>query len=168
MSNQAIYTFIGLLLLFSCSDSNKLEKPETIYKNGVLESTILIPAGETYPPFEQLEVPPFFNVGKVTHDNSKAPLKTIILSQRLNKGQKVSVKPLSLFSFTTDTIEHRYLVSSYITVDNNRLGDNFSTFMSINNDLQMAIEYWFRAQCGLEKCNSYRWSQAYKAIRELR
>lgn len=167
MSNQIIFALVALSLLFSCSNSSKSEKPDVLYKDGILESTIFVPAGEVYSPFEDLEVPPFFNVGEVTHDNRKTPLKTIILSQRLEKGQTVNVKPLSLFSFKTDTVEHRFLVSSYATVDNKKLGDNFSTFMSINNDLQMAIEYWFRAQCGLEKCNSYKWSQAYKAIREI-
>ncbi len=167
MYNQVIIVLIALFFFSACSNSPKSKGKVPIYQDGTLESTVLISAGESYSDFNALEIPSFFNIGLVKHDDSENPLKTIILSKRLNKGQTVNVKPLSLFTFLSDTTEYRFLVSSYATVENVRLGDNFTTFMSINNDLQMSIEYWFRAQCGIEKCKAYKWTQAYKAIREL-
>ena len=163
-----IFTYFTLLsvLMLSCTTSDKEAKP-IIYQDGTLSSTISIPAGDVYPPFNTLDVPTFFNLGKVTNDKEGSTLSTIVLSKRLGKGEEIVVRPLSLFSFTFADAEYKYLVSSYATVENQRLGNDFTSFMSINTELQMTIENWFRSQCRLGDCKNFEWTQAYKAIREL-
>lgn len=159
--------WISILILVGCSSSDS-ESAQAMKKNGSLETTILSPAGELYEPFSELEVPTFFNVGSIKDSTAISQYRSIVMGERLAKGQKVAVQPLVLFSFRAGNETHQYIVSSYISQENKKMGSDFNAFMSINSDLQMAIEHWFRSHCEMGQCRDYQWTHAYKALRKLK
>ena len=156
-----------VLTFYGCSE-NKEGKTSPQESEGLISTKVSVPAGDIYPEFSELGVPTFFNVGTMEQKKGiSVAYKSILLGKRLEKGQNVSVNPIALFSFNQDTIQHNYLVSTYKPKNNNRIGKEFIDFMSKNNELQVTIENWFRAQCGFTSCDSYLWSDTYRAYLNL-
>lgn len=157
---------LAFICLCACNGPAKNDG-NVISWNGTIKTTIDIPAGEMLPQFGETGIPSFFNVGHIGTSSGSERMMTIVLSERLGSGKQVEVKPLSLFSFYKDSTLHQFLVSSDVNLKGDRIGDDFNSFMGKNNELQMAIENWFKAQCGLGGCTLYEWKNSYKALREL-
>lgn len=156
-----------LICLISACNSTSNEKGQLIHKDGSITTTIDISAGDMYPEFSDMAIPPFFNIGHITADESTNPIKTLVLSERLGKGKKIDIHPLVLFSFYRDSTHHQFLVSSSDGQLDNKIGEDFNSFIGKNNELQMALENWFKAQCGLGGCTSYEWKNSFKTLRDL-
>ncbi len=156
-----------VLIFMACSGKNE-EKTSPQESEGLISTRVIIPAGDIYPDFSNLGIPTFFNVGTVEQKmKPSVAYKSIILGKRLDKGHTISVNPIALFSFNQDTIKHNYLLSTHKQRSNARIGKEYIDFMSKNNELQVTIENWFRAQCGFSSCDSYMWSDTYRAFLNL-
>jgi len=152
-----------MLIQLSCSKSgNKSRSSET--KD--IRAAVYLSAGDNYPLFNELDIPTFFNLGKIITD-SKRDLNTIILSERKTKGSKMNIKPIALFSFEQDTVLFQYIVS--INADNtvNKIGSNYNDFLINNHKTQSNIENWFSSQCPESSCKTFKWENTYKALLEI-
>ncbi len=156
-----------LLIVLTISCDHQVSQNQNVVRNSGQQIRVKVttPAGETLAGFEKLKIPTFFNVAAI--DNNDNNLSALVLSSKLNKGKTVSVVPISLFSFEKDTTQLKYLVSVPDEVETNHIGNNYLTFMSMNNDLSQAIENWFKAQCGLTDCSDYNWTNPYQTLLEL-
>ena len=147
----------------SCNNVNK--------KNGPIEeeeirAAVYLSAGDNYPLFNELGIPTFFNLGKVI-SGSDVDLNTIILSSRLNKGSKLNIRPIALFSFERDTIAYDYIISVNAAELNENIGLDFNDFLLKNYKTQNSIETWFSSQCPDYECRNFKWQNAYKAMLEI-
>lgn len=163
--NLLLYLAALLVLMSSCNE--QVAHNQKVVRNSGQQISVKVttPAGETLEGFESLKIPTFFNVA--TLDKNDDNLSVLILSSKINKGKTITVVPISLLSFAKDTTQLKYLVSVPEEVETNHIGNNYLTFMSMNNDLSQAIENWFKAQCGLTNCSDYNWTNPYQTMLEL-
>lgn len=145
----------------SCDSSER--KTTENKKSSDISANVFLSAGEQYPLFDNLNIPTFFNLGKV---NSNKDLNTIILDKKLKKGSKVNIKPIALFTFEQDTVLHSYMVS--VSVSNEKIKTSYNDFLMDNIKIQSAIEDWFDAQCGRDRCRNFKWENSYKAYLKTR
>jgi len=166
---KSIQFFIAILLLLTSCAGKKQESKEVVKKDGTFSTEVILSAGELYPEFSKLGIPPFFNLGSVatlpTEEDTR--IQTIILGAKLNKGKQVDVLPLGLMKFQKDSLDYNFLISAYSQGMDSSLGVDFNTFVSKNFELQMAIENWFKFQCSIGECSSFVWENEYKAIMKL-
>jgi len=153
----------GLLCCVSCSDSDKRSREA---EPAEIRAAVYLSAGDIYPLFNELDVPTFFNLGKVISGTEK-DINTIILSERAKKGSKMDIRPLALFSFDRDTVHYNYIVSVPADQTNERIGVDFNDFLLKNYKTQNNIENWFSSQCPDYTCRNFRWDNTYKALLEI-
>lgn len=157
---RRIVYFCFALFIIACqnpSEQGSKTEEETI------KAAVYLSSGDNYPLFNSLGIPTFFNIARVINQGEK-PLDAIILSERENKGSKVSIVPLALFSFEKDTTLFEYIVCIPAETENPYIGSNYNDFLLKNQEIQSGIEDWFAAQCKDAVCRNFRWESAYKAL----
>lgn len=156
-----LIAIILLILLSACNEVDNRTKQD---KPGI-PVKVTIPSGYIYPSFDRISMPTFFNIATF-EGKTNNPSKILIYNQKLNKGDKVKVNPVAMFSFVKNKIPHKYIVakSAQDSIDNN---DAFNYFMTYEFEVKSVLESWFKAQCDLGECNGFEWSNAYKAYLDL-
>ncbi len=129
-----------------------------------LEALVSVSAGEMIPSYDKLSMPSFFNIGSISIDEG-SNASTIILGPRKNKGKRIKVSNLALFSFEKDSSRVDYVISYQNDFFSKQL--DFETFMVQHHDIKESIESWFKAQCVLGHCSNFEWSSEYKAYLKL-
>ncbi|MBT8232939.1 MAG: hypothetical protein HKO66_05365 [Saprospiraceae bacterium] len=148
-----------LIVISAC----KPESPKaTDVDDGIISTRIFLSAGEIYPIFNNLNVPTFFNIGKVNDLTSKN-LNVLILGEKKSKGVKLSVHPIALLSFNQDTVHYKYIIS--VDPSNKKINHEYNSFLLNDHEMQSTIESWFKSQCN--NCTEFNWTNSYKALLEI-
>ena len=159
---------ISLIVLSSCntntSTTSELKVGSMSEEQG-LDCFVTTPAGDAYPVFSNLDLPPFFNIGEFRTDSKTC--EAIIFSNRTENGKKMKVDVIGLFSFRKDTSMQQYIIAKPRLKGLNNLQREYEEYLTKNNSVKLAVENWFRAQCGLSQCGSFHWDNAYKALLQL-
>jgi len=165
-SQSYLFSLFAIVIFISaCTEkTSKTDRETKIEKSGIT-AKVTSSAGENLKQTALLDIPTFFNVAKVS--GTASHLETIVLGPKQSKGQLVDIHPLATFRFRMDSLQVKYLVSVPSNYENDALGDNYLTFMSLNNELCLAVENWFKAQCGLVKCSSFKWDNPQKTLLQL-
>ena len=128
------------------------------------EAKIVVPAGDMMTSYDMVQMPTFFNVGYII-SNPELEVPTIVLGQRVNKGNKIEIRNLGLISFDKDTTKTTYILSYSNDFSSEELG--FERFMVEHSDIVQSIESWFKGQCGLGNCRNFKWNNEYQAYLKL-
>ena len=91
----------------------------------------------------------------------------IVLSKRVKKGSSLNVDPVALFSLKKNNEEKVYVVTIPHDNGENNIVKDYDEFLTKNNEVRLAIENWFKAQCGLSNCQDLEWQNSYKALLEI-
>ena len=152
MSNpKFLFLFYLTVLLISCQSDAVKPIEKTDYNESGLNCKIVSPAGDIYQEFSQLELPPFFNIGQFLLSDSRM-VDAIVLSKRVKKGSSLNVDPVALFSLKKNNEEKVYVVTIPHDNGENNIVKDYDEFLTKNNEVRLAIENWFKAQCGLSNC----------------
>ncbi len=155
--------FIFTFALIGCSES-RVNIPYS--EGGDLTAAIYLSAGDLDPKFNTLNIPTFFNLGKIVQEEG-INAKTILLSKREATGNRIDIIPIALFSFEQDTIQFSYIISVPKADMNSQIGRNYNDFLLKNYKTQSNIENWFSSQCPDNTCKNFRWDNTYKALLQL-
>jgi len=167
MSNpKSILFILSMLMLISCQTDGVKPIEKTDYNESGLNCKITNPAGDMYEKFSQLELPPFFNIAQFQLSDDRF-VNAIVLSKRAKKGSKVNVDPVALFSLKKNNEVLNYVVAIPHDNGDNNIVKEYDEFLIKNNEVKMAIENWFRAQCGYSYCKDLKWQNSYKALLEI-
>ena len=159
--------FSTLIVFISCKQETtpSREQVGSMQEEQGLDCFVTTSAGDVYPEFSHLDIPPFFNVGEFRTETKSC--KALILSSRVANGKKMKVDVIGLFSFRKDTVMQQYLVGKPRLKGLNNLEREYEEYLTKNNAVKVAIENWFKGQCGLAQCGSFHWDNAYKALLQL-
>jgi len=146
-------------LFFGC-DNTVRKSGNAMNADGSIPSEIVVPAGDVVEGYDQLNLPAFFNLGKI--ELEKSVIQTIILAPRQKQGAELKVFPIAEFRFVKDTINERFLLT--MPVNEHQPKANFETFVTEHSDLISSIESWYRGQCGISQCRSFSWSNPDKLL----
>lgn len=155
------------LTLVSCKQevTKSVEKVGSMEEEKGLSCMVTVPAGDAYAAFSHLEMPPFFNIGQFKTETKTT--EVIILSSRKDKGDQIKVDVIGLFGFKQDTLNKHFIVALPRQKGVNNLERQYDEYLIKNNDMKLAIESWFRAQCGVSICGAFYWDNPYKALIQL-
>ncbi len=153
--------FFLFILLWGCKADSSTVQESNPQKGEYYTATVHTPAGEQLEGYKSSTIPTFFNVGQIGSDSK---LETIVLGERIQKNKKVDVIPIAMFEFQNDTIDQKYLVCLPTDLSENPIAQDFQAFMSYNNELTLAIENWFKLQCGLGHCGGLDWKFPHKGL----
>jgi hypothetical protein len=128
------------------------------------EAKIVVPAGDMMTSYDKVQMPTFFNVGNIISDPD-LEVPTIVLGQRVNKGNKIDIRNLGLISFEKDTTDITYILS--YSSDFSDVELEFDRFMVEHSNIVQSIESWFKGQCGLGNCRNFKLSNGYQAYLKL-
>jgi len=163
--NVILSAFLTLIMaicvVFSCNGPNVEAQKE---REGTFSAKVIIPAGDIYPRFNNLDIPTFFNVAKIS-SNSGVEINSIIFGEKKSKGVKLSVYPVALLNFTLDTMKYKFVIS--VDANNTKIKTDYNSFLINNYNLQSSLENWFKSQCAPKDCNNFIWDNAYKALLEV-
>ncbi len=168
MSRQILaFMILSLFLLIGCKEevAKAVEEVGSMEEEKGLSCEIIVPAGELYTAFAHLPMPPFFNIGQIRTETKTT--EVLVLTSRRKKGERLKVDLIGLFGFRQDTMDRRYVLALPRRQGVNNLEREYEAYLTKNNDLKLAIESWFRAQCGLSICGSFYWDNSYKALLQL-
>ncbi len=149
-------------MLFGC---NRPKIKSVNDQTGTLNVNVFLSAGEIYSAFSDVDVPTFFNLGKVEME-SGFDINSIVLGEKKSKGVKLSVHPVALLSFNQDTTIHKFVVA--IDSGNTKIEHEYNSFLLNNYTMQATIENWFKSQSIERGCDNFKWDNAYKALLEVK
>jgi len=154
-----------LLTWTSCHQERETEAVGSMKEEKGISCIITSPAGDLFSSYARLDIPPFFNVGELQIKDTKT--EVLVLSSRMAKGKRLRVDVIGLFSFKHGEENKYYVITIPRDQSLNNLERSYDEFLIHNMEIRSGIESWFRAQCPLGDCHSFKWENAFKALLKI-